>query len=118
MLQLIVKAKKLNKRRSLPAFLPDPNGIIGFVKENFVFEGEEVENVPNPALGKWYKDRDNVFYWGGGVNIHEITIDENAPELDLDNALLEGMVITPLGKRKVEQGVNVFETASLSDNYR
>jgi chitosanase len=117
MLQLIVKAKKLNKRRTLPAFLPDDAGIIGFVKKSFVFEGEEVENVPNPALGKWYKDRDNNFYWGGGLNIQEIPVDENAPELELDNTLLEGMTITSQIKRKIEQVVNVFETGSVTGNY-
>lgn len=117
MFQLIVKAKKLNKRKALPAFLPDDSGIVGFVKQNFVFEGEEVENVPNPALGKWYRDRDNNFYWGGGLNIHELPVDENDPELELNNTVLEGMIITPQIKRKVEQVVNVFETGSLTGNY-
>jgi len=70
MAQLIVKAKKLNKRRVIPTFLPDPNNIEGVVNENFVFEGEEViaADLPNPDLGKWYKDRDGHFYWGGALN--------------------------------------------------
>ena len=65
MIQLIVKAAKLNKRKYVPAIFPDKESIIGFVKEKFTFQGEEVTLIPNPALGKWYKDRDNVFYWGG-----------------------------------------------------
>ncbi len=73
MLQLIVKAKRLNKRKVIPAFLPDPNNIVGVVNENFVFEGDEVGelDLPNKALGKWYKDRDGHFYWGGGLGEKE-----------------------------------------------
>ena len=52
MFQLSVKVKKLNKRSKVPRFLPDPDGIVGIVNENFVFQGEEVLVVPNPALGK------------------------------------------------------------------
>ena len=43
MIQLIVKAKKLNKRKAVPVFLPDDGSIIGVVNGNFIFEGEEVE---------------------------------------------------------------------------
>ena len=118
MAQLIVKAKKLNKRKNVPAFLPDPGSIIGFVKENFIFEGEEVAIVPNPDLGKWYKDRDNNFYWGGGLNIHEAPVDEQAGELSLpNNGLLEDVAISPLIKKKVEQVINAFETGSAQGNY-
>ena len=38
------------------------------VLRGFSFEGYEVTAEPaNPALGKWYKDRDNCYYWGGGL---------------------------------------------------
>lgn len=67
MLQLRVHVKRLNKRRQIPVHFPDRDNIIGEVFEGFVFEGEEVAIVPNPNLGKWYKDRDGFFYWGGGV---------------------------------------------------
>lgn len=69
MAQLIVKAKKLNKRRIIPTFLPDPDNIVGVVKQDFIFEGEQVptSELPNPGLGTWYKDRDAHFYWGGAV---------------------------------------------------
>lgn len=69
MATLIVRAKRLNKRSVIPAFLPDPNNIVAVVNENFVFEGEEVRatETPNPALGTWYKDRDGHFYWGGAL---------------------------------------------------
>lgn len=72
-MQLIVKARKLNKRKVIPSFLPDPNNIAGIVNENFSFEGDEVVNVPNPDLGKWYVDRDGYFYWGGGLSESIIT---------------------------------------------
>ena len=62
--QLIVKAKKLNKRKFVPSFLPDNSSIVGVVNEGFSFQGEEVTVLPNPGLGKWYKDRDNNFYLG------------------------------------------------------
>ena len=67
MSQFIVTAGKLNKRTAVPEFLPDPNNIAGFVNKNFTFEGEEVLEVPNPALGKWYKDKVGFFYWGGAI---------------------------------------------------
>jgi major intracellular serine protease len=68
-MQLIVIVKKLNKRTLVPANLPDPSNIIGVVHEGFRFEGVEadVTEVPNPMLGKWFKDRDGFFYWGGGL---------------------------------------------------
>ena len=71
MFRLIVTANKLNKRKQIPAALPDANSIVGVVFKNFEFSAEEVPaaSVPNPALGKWYKDADNCFYWGGGVTV-------------------------------------------------
>lgn len=117
-MKLIVKAKKLNKRKSIPAFLPDPAGVIGTVNENFQFEGEEVLNVPNPGLGKWYRDRDLSFYWGGALEIVEETIDENAAAfLKPDNVLFENIPVTPASKRKIEQVVNVFETGKKEGDY-
>ena len=67
-MQLMVNVKKLNKRSSVPASLSEKN-VIGTVYQGFRFEGEEMTSVPNPALGKWYKDRDGSFYWGGGLVI-------------------------------------------------
>ena len=66
--QFIVTAKKLNKRRS-PAADFSQNNIVGQVFKGFTFEGVEETNIPNPSLGKWYKDRDGFFYWGGGVQL-------------------------------------------------
>jgi chitosanase len=118
MTRLIVKAKKLNQRKLIPAFLPDADSIIGVVKENFIFEGDEVTNVPNPSLGKWYKDKDNHFYWGGGLNVMEEDIDEHAPELEKpDNIALEDLTISPVVKKKIEQVINAFETGSAEGNY-
>jgi len=66
---LIVTAKKLNKRKRIPHNFPDPASIIGEVFKGSTFEGVEVEEseILNKDLGKWYKDRDGHFYWGGGV---------------------------------------------------
>ncbi len=66
-LQVIVN--RLNKRKLIPLSLPDHANIAGVVLAGFTFEGEEVNStqIPNPALGKWYMDRDGYFYWGGGV---------------------------------------------------
>ncbi len=102
----------------MPSFLPDPAGITGTVYENFVFEGEEVPEVPNPSLGKWYRDRDNSFYWGGALNVYEEPVDEHAPELlRPDNEVLEKLPITPGHKKKIEQVVNVFETGKKEGDY-
>ncbi|WP_207632765.1 chitosanase [Foetidibacter luteolus] len=118
MAQLIVKANKLNKRSSVPAFLPDNTNITGVVLKNFVFQGDEVTVVPNPSLGKWYKDRDNQFYWGGGLNVLEPDVDDQAPELVTpDNETMENAVISPVVKKKIEQVINAFETGSAQGNY-
>lgn len=68
-MQLKVTVPLLNKRNLIPLSLPDAANIAGVVKEGFTFDGEEVDisQLPNPAMGKWYKDRDGHFYWGGGV---------------------------------------------------
>jgi lysozyme len=66
-MQLIVTVKKLNKRNRVPAKLTDKDSIIGTVFQGFKFEGTEVPTVPDPALGKWYQDRDGYYYWGGGL---------------------------------------------------
>lgn len=118
MLQLTVKAKKLNKRKFVPASLPDPGSITGTVNQGFSFLGEEVMNVPNPLIGKWFKDRDNNFYWGGGLDIFEEPVNDNASEFTQpDNTALENIPITPLIKTKIEQVINAFETGSAQGNY-
>lgn len=69
MQQLTVKVKRLNKRTLVPMDFSDRSTIVGTVTEGYNFLGNEadVTEVPNQALGKWYKDRDGYFYWGGGV---------------------------------------------------
>src|SRR5688572_8270568 len=117
MTRLIVKAKKLNKRKVIPPFLPDAQNIVGVVNENFIFIGEEVLSVPNPALGKWYKDKDGHFFWGGALAVLE-EVNEHAPELaQPDNNELENILITPRVKRKIEQVINAFETGTAEGNY-
>ncbi len=118
MSRLIVKANKLNKRKAVPALLPDLTTIVGIVNKDFIFEGEEVLAVPNPALGKWYKDKDEHFYWGGGVNLFEDEASDRKAELTTpDNSILENITITPIVKRKIEQVINAFETGSAQGNY-
>lgn len=86
-MQLKVTVKRLNKRRFIPWQIPEPTGIVGQVLEGFTFEGEEVAlmDVPNAAIGKWYKDRDGYFYWGGGVM--EIGLTFPVSELEVVEAL-------------------------------
>jgi major intracellular serine protease len=69
MAQFVVTVNKLNQRSSVPVALPDPDTIVGTVVKGFKFEGTEAADaeVPNKALGKWYKDNSGHFYWGGGV---------------------------------------------------
>jgi GH25 family lysozyme M1 (1,4-beta-N-acetylmuramidase) len=68
MAELIVTVNKLNKRSSVPRSLSDKN-IVGTVQKGFRFEGTEISNVSDPALGNWYRDRDGFCYWGGGLNL-------------------------------------------------
>jgi subtilisin family serine protease len=70
MAKFIVTANKLNRRRVVPASLPDPNNIIDVVRKNFIFEAEEVseDEMPSTVHDKWFKDRNGFFYWGGGIN--------------------------------------------------
>ena len=84
MLQLLVTANKLNKRNQIPSTLPDNIGISGTVMKGYSFEGYEVGKVPNPGLGKWYKDKEGSFYWGGGLIVESIKTDINLPGLPVN----------------------------------
>lgn len=66
MAQLIVNVNRLNRRSKIPTAFPDKENIIGVVQKGFRFES--VEETTN-SLGKWYKDRDNAYYWSGGVTV-------------------------------------------------
>ena len=81
MLHLTVTAKKLNKRSLVPFNLPYKSNIAGMVLEGHSFEAVEaaVTEVPNQALGKWYKDRDGYFYWGGGVRVSSPDLAKGLP---------------------------------------
>ena len=116
-MQLIVNVKKLNKRSSVPATLAEKN-IVGTVFQGFQFEGEEVVSVPNPALGKWYKDRDGSIYWSGGLSVvKDIPDDADDEPIAPNNSLLEKSSLTPVLKKKIEQVVNAFETGSATGKY-
>lgn len=73
MAKYIVTAAKLNRRKSIPSVLPDTANINGVVLKNFIFDGEEIVSVPNPALGKWYKDANGFFYWGGALALVNVS---------------------------------------------
>ncbi len=117
--QLIVTANKLNKRGSIPENLPEPSGILGVVNKGYTFEGSEVLEVPNAAIGKWYQDRDNSFYWGGALSIvGEGQDPDNNPSINVvRNISVEVSPITVLVKNKIEQVVNAFETGSAQGRY-
>ena len=67
MTQILVTANRLNKRTAIPAVLPDKKSIAGIVFKGFRFEGQLVksEEIPNPDLGRWYKDEAGYFFWAG-----------------------------------------------------
>lgn len=113
--KLIVSADKLNKRSVIPSQLPDKEHITGVVFKGFEFTGEEVQEVPNPNLGKWYKDRDNNFYWAGGLKVLSVDADEEKDKVS--NEILEGFSIIPKIKKKIEQVINAFETGSANGHY-
>lgn len=81
--QLVVTANKLNKRNAVPQNLPQPIGIVGTLNKGFTFLGTEADaaEIPNAALGKWFKDRDGNFYWGGGLMIN-LTSSDNFLTVD------------------------------------
>jgi lysozyme len=64
---LQVSVNKLNRRSQVPPSLSDKTTVIGVVQRGFRFEGELVAGITDPALGDWYKDSTNSFYWAGGV---------------------------------------------------
>ena len=66
MAQLTVIVDKLNKRKSIPASLPDNNNIIGLVYKGYSFEGVLAATNTN---GTWYTDRDNNYYWGNALQV-------------------------------------------------
>jgi subtilisin family serine protease len=76
MAQYKVIVQKLNKRTYPVSDFSDKSNIAGIVERDFNFEGSEVTNLPNAALGKWFKDRDGYYYWGGGLI--EITPDKQS----------------------------------------
>lgn len=73
MSQLKVIVNKLNKRSGVPSNFADQN-IVGTIQKGFLFEGVEEKNIANPSLGKWYKDRDGNYYWGGGLLVMDIPL--------------------------------------------
>src|SRR6478735_6105632 len=137
--KLVVNVKKLNKRSMIPAKLPDNNNLAGIVFQNFTFLGEEVTTVPNPAIGKWFKDKDGYFYWGGGLSVLETVEDQpaegaaqvanNTPSTNGNTPAIaatapsttvsvpEHAGITPAIKSKIQQVVNVFETGAAQGDY-
>jgi lysozyme len=69
MVQLKVIVDKLNMRKEIPNALPEPKGIVGTVNKGFTFSGTDAGYSSNAGLGKWYKDTNGSFYWGGGLMV-------------------------------------------------
>lgn len=115
MKKCIVTVPKLNKRSSVPANFSDKSNIVGFVLKDFSFEANEAV-VVNPNLGKWYRDRDNNFYWAGGLNVLDETEFADQPT-EVENTELERFSITPRVKLKITQVINAFESGSAKGNY-
>ncbi len=65
--KMMVVVPKLNKRSTIPVTFPDTNSIAGIITEGTTFMAEEITDVPNPELGKWFQDRDGYFYWAEGL---------------------------------------------------
>lgn len=111
---LTVTVKKLNKRKPVPASLADTSSIAGAVFEGFHFEAVEADltEVPNNAIGKWYKDRDGYFYWGGGlkiINVDAAAIDFETPEIGDENFGwgLKKLTIKKFWKSAANRGSNI-----------
>lgn len=114
MSRCIVTAPKLNKRKSVPATLSDKSNIAGTVAKGFTFDADEIIGVRDANLGKWYRDRDSFYYWGGGIAVLEEHIVNDGL---VDNTVMDNISITPIIKRKIEQVINVFETGSAVGDY-
>jgi hypothetical protein len=82
MAKYMVTAKRLNKRKFPVNDFSDKSNIAGVVENGFTFEGTEATDLAN-ALGKWLKDRDGYYYWGGGVIV------QDKSELDSTNQIKE-----------------------------
>ncbi len=124
MSQLQVIVKRLNKRTAIPSSFADKN-IIGAVQQGYSFEGNEIKDIPDPSLGKWYEDRDGYYYWGGGlivldtplgitVNIKDLPINLPSPyrvgiDISHHNSLPDWTAIKNAGVNftyiKVSEGV-------------
>lgn len=68
-MQYEVTASQLHIRKVIPMSFADKSSVAGKVFRGFRFDGIEVPlaQIPNPALGRWYKDKDGFFYWGKAV---------------------------------------------------
>ncbi|MEO5906914.1 MAG: S8/S53 family peptidase [Saprospiraceae bacterium] len=69
MMQFEVTASQLNIRKVIPMSFEDKSSVVGKVFRGFRFQAIEVPivQIPNPSLGRWYKDKDGFFYWGQAV---------------------------------------------------
>jgi len=51
-------------------------------------------SVPNPSLGKWYKDTINNYYWGGGLTVVPQTTSSRKAELTAPQAIPHDMPLS------------------------
>jgi subtilisin family serine protease len=105
----IVTAKKLNKRKFPVNDFSDKSNIAGQVLKDFTFQGEEATGLSN-ALGKWIRDRDGYYYWGGGVMAVKQDNNQNMKTSDVTKYpwWISDFGIDEIWKSTKGEGVTVF----------
>lgn len=71
MSRMIVTATRLNMRTAPVTEFSNKANILGVANKGYSFES--VFEISN-NLGTWYKDRDETYYWGGGLMQEDITV--------------------------------------------
>lgn len=75
----IVIVPRLNVRKAPVTEFTDQNISLPTVSKGVILNLEEYKDVPNPNLGKWYKDSHGQFYWGGGLKLMDTALASDAP---------------------------------------
>lgn len=118
-MKLIVSANKLYKRSFIPFSFNEKRGIVGIVYKNYEFEGEEVSSVPNPALGKWYRDKEGYFYWGGALDITNTTAKVTAKKITTNYNQLINLPIEIKNNKGINVVVGIIDTGAwIHDCYK
>ena len=87
--------------RSAPVSDFKIKNIITAVPKDFILDLEEVIDVPNPALGKWYKDSNNHYYNEMGLMPYEEVIQPIVSKKFEFNPTIDNWWITDYGIDKI-----------------